>query len=336
MEVHSAQSKAIPPHLHPPEIVRTTAYEDVGMLKVANWIKPWDFEERLDAGIVGVPLAKSGGYWKGVFEAPNAIRDTFAWFCTYSPDFDVDIRDLVVRDIGDVEMHTTGIVLSQERILATLRELYLSFGCDFMPVIIGGDHSIVRPSVRAFREGRNETVGLIQLDAHDDLRQFTWGGPTSGTPFRGILEDHSVEGRNFVQIGLHGFGSSKTDLDYARDQGAHRMSMREVRKRGVENVMEAAIAYAGDGTQAIYVSLDIDILEGAFTPGTGSPEPGGMSPGDLLEAVYLLSCSPKVKALDLVCIDPLKDIRGLTVRMGCAIILTFLTGLYQRKRGGEG
>ena len=324
--------RVIPQYLRPPEIIRRTGYQDVGALKVANWITPWDFRESLDVGIIGVPMAKSGGYWKGVFEAPNAIRDTFAWFETYSPDFDVDMRALKVRDIGDVLMHPIDIVLSQERILLTLRELFLAHA-EFVPVLLGGDHSIVRPALRAFLEGRNEKLGLIQLDAHDDLRQFTWGGPTSGTPFRGILEDRSVDGRNFVQIGLHGFGNSLQELEYAKAQGACCISMRQIQGRGIAEVMATAVKVAGDGTQAIYVSLDIDVLEAAFTPGTGAPVPGGMMPWDLLEAVHLLGLCPKVKAFDLVCIDPMKDLRNLTVRMGCALILTFLAGIYIRKFG---
>lgn len=322
-------------YLNPAEVVRTTSYQNAGEVKIANWIKPWDHKEQMDAGIIGVPIAKSGGYWKGVFEAPNAIRDAFAWFGTYSPDFDVDMQDLVVRDIGDVEIHATGIVLSQDRIQTTLKHIYLALGHVFMPVIIGGDHSITAPSVRAYKEGRKETVGLIDLDAHDDLADFRWGGPTSGTMFRALLDDGSLKGSNLVQLGLHGFGSSGPDLEYAKRQGAHCISMREVRKKGVEEVIKTAIALASDGTQSIYVSVDIDVLEGLLTPGTGGPQPGGMSPGDLLEAVYILGQCAKVKALDLVCIDPLKDIRGLTVRMGCAIILTFLMGLYKRKQRGE-
>lgn len=319
-------------YLHPPEIIRRSEYEHADERRVANWVLPWDFSENLDAGIIGVPMAQASPYWKGVSEAPNAVREAFARFTTYNPDFDVDIQALRVRDIGDVEMHPTDVASSHERILATLREL-CRYRHDFIPIIIGGDHSVTRPALRGFREGRGEKVGLIHFDAHDDLRTFDWGGPTSGTPIRGILEDGSVDGRNLVQVGLHGFANSRDALQYGKSRGARCITAREIRKRGIRELMDEALGVAAERTEAIYVSLDIDVLEPAFAPGTGGPVSGGMAPWDLLDAVYYLGRCPQVKALDLVCIDPLKDVKDLTVKMGCSVILTFLGGVYSRKCG---
>jgi formiminoglutamase len=123
---------------------------------------------------------------------------------------------------------------------------------------------------------------------------------------------------------------------YCEDQGVTIMTAREIRRRGIEKAVEEAISIASHDTESIYVSVDIDVLSLPYAFGTAAATPEGMEAWDLLEAVFLLGQHPKVRVLDLVCIDPLRDFRDYTARMGASIILAFLAGYVIRSRGGRG
>ena len=199
----------------------------------------------------------------------------------------------------------------------------------FIPIIVGGNHAIAAPSVRAFRNGNDyKKVGLVDFDAHNDLGDPALGGPTAGTMFRQVIDAGQIEGRNAVQIGLHGSLGTVDQRDYASSVGLREIPAREVWQRGIERVMDEAMAQAGDGTDAIYVSFDIDAIEDASVPGTGVPAPGGLTPN---EAVYMLGRNQKVMALDLVEVDPIKDLKGATCRMAVMLMVSFLVGLSERR-----
>ena len=294
-------------------------------------ILPWDFEEDFDAGIVGVPFNFNPTF-QGTSEAPNSIREWFHRFGTRSHDFEVDISDLSIRDIGDIQMHPTEVMLSLENIEEGLTELYHQ-SPNFIPIVIGGNHAVAAPSIRAFRNGNEyKKVGLVDFDAHNDLSDPSLDGPTAGTMFRQVINAGQIEGRNAVQIGLHGSNDSVVLGEYAKSVGLREIPAREVWQRGIVQVMDEAIAQASDGTDAIYVSFDIDAIEDASAPGTGAPAPGGLDPKEAIEAVYMLGKTQKVMALDLVEVDPLKDLRGVTSRMAVMLMVSFLAGLSQRRK----
>ncbi len=123
---------------------------------------------------------------------------------------------------------------------------------------------------------------------------------------------------------------------YCEEKGVTVITARQVRRRGIDEVMAEAVRIAGDGTEAIYVSVDIDVLSLPYAFGTGAASPEGMDPWDVLEGLFTLGQHPKVRAMDLVCIDPLRDFRDATAKMGASIILTFLGGYVLRKTGTRG
>ena len=325
-------------HILPPEVVRRTAGEDAFEHRVNNWIRPWDGEESIDVGLLGIPYSKANlrGH-SGAADGPNAVRQAFVINTTYSPDFEVDVAPLVVRDLGDVRVHMTDVRDHHATFEKAVVEVYGRVG-DVPLVIVGGDHSITCPLVEGYCRSHSGTrVGIVHFDAHNDVRHYVDGQPTRGTSFRGILEGPAnVVGRNLVQVGIHGFMNSRYYHEYCMEQGITVISARQVRKRGIEDVMEEAVAIAADGTDSIYVSLDIDCLALPFTFGTAAATPEGMDAWDLMEALFVLGQHPKVVALDLVCIDPLRDFRDYTARSGASAILTFLGGYVIRKTGGPG
>ncbi|ASS75364.1 formimidoylglutamase [Tumebacillus algifaecis] len=315
------------PHLKTPD---QAAFRDQMETKVARWISAWDGEEQLTAGVIGIPLSKPSISVSGASTTPAAIRTAFKSFTTYSLEYGVDLQSLAVRDLGDIEMHVTDNAESHRRIEASLRALYQKHP-DLIPIIFGGDHSITCPSMKAFVDRHpGQKVGIIHFDAHHDVRNFEDGGVSNGTPFRGILESGIVDGKNIVQIGIRGFMNSKPYHDYVTGHGVTVYTARDVYRQGMETILTQALEIAGDGTDVLYVSFDVDVIDQAFAPGCPAIGTGGMNPWDAMDALYHLGTLPQVQGLDFVCIDPTVDVRNVTSRLAVQFMLTFLAGVSQR------
>ena len=206
---------------------------------------------------------------------------------------------------------------------------------DFLPVIIGGDHAITAPAVRAYCGAHpDQQVGLIHFDAHNDVRVMDHG-PTNGTPIRGILESGvRVRGSNLVQFGIHGFMNASYYKRWVEGQGGTIFTARAIRQQGIEPMVAAALEIAGRDTDAIYVTVDIDVLEVGYAPGTAAATADGLSPTDLLEALFVLGQDPRVMAIDFVELDPTRDVADITIRTFGSAILTFLAGYFLRRHDG--
>ncbi|MDU0202845.1 MULTISPECIES: formimidoylglutamase [Paenibacillus] len=306
------------------------AFRDHMETKVAQWIRPWDGHEELLAGIVGVPLSKSSISHSGASTTPAAVRAAFKSFTTYSMEYGVDLQDLAVRDLGDIQMHVTDIAECHRRIEESLRALYKEQP-NLIPIIVGGDHSTSCPSLKAFADRHpGQKVGIIHFDAHHDVRNFEDGGVTNGTPFRGILESGVVHGPNIVQIGIRGFMNSKPYHDYVKSKGVHVYTSKDVRRMGIDVVLDEAIGLAGKDTDVLYVSFDVDVIDQAYAPGCPAIGTGGMHPWDAMDALHRLGALPKVQGLDFVCIDPTVDLRNVTSRLAVQFMLSFLAGVAAR------
>ncbi|BFT75532.1 formimidoylglutamase [Paenibacillus sp. P36] len=315
------------PYLKSPD---QAAFRDHMETKVAQWIRPWDGHEELLAGIVGVPLSKSSISHSGASTTPAAVRAAFKSFTTYSMEYGVDLQDLAVRDLGDIQMHVTDIAECHRRIEESLRALYKEQP-NLIPIIVGGDHSTSCPSLKAFADRHpGQKVGIIHFDAHHDVRNFEDGGVTNGTPFRGILESGVVHGPDIVQIGIRGFMNAKPYHDYVKNKGVHVYTSRDVRRMGIDAVLDEAIELAGKNTDVLYVSFDVDVIDQAYAPGCPAIGTGGMNPWDAMDALHRLGALPKVQGLDFVCIDPTVDLRNVTSRLAVQFMLSFLAGVAAR------
>jgi formiminoglutamase len=322
------------PHLLVPEKTKILHWNDRHEIRVNNWIEPWDFASPIDVGIINVPFSKTSILPNNANAAPNALRDAWAIFTTFNPDFDVDIGSMKVRDIGDVDTPILDLLQGLRDIEESLQSL-MSQPEGFFPLIIGGDHAITAPSVRAYCGAHpDQQVGLIHFDAHNDARVMDHG-PTNGTPIRGILESGvRVRGSNLVQVGIHGFMNASYYKRWVEGQGGTIYAARAIRKAGIEAVIRDTLAIAGNETDAIYVTVDIDVLELGYAPGTAAATPDGMDPVDLLEALFILGQDPRVAAIDFVELDPTRDVAEITTRTFGSAILTFLAGLFLRRNDG--
>jgi formiminoglutamase len=322
------------PHLVPPEVTRRARFQDRFEVRITNWIQPWDFNSPLDVGLISIPLSKTSITPNSTFAAPNALREALGAFTTYSPDFDVDIQKLRVRELGEVSLPIMD-VRESVGIIETCLKAVFEVPQSFFPLIIGGDHAVTAPAVRAFcRAHPDHQVGLIHFDAHNDVRVMDHG-PTNGTPIRGVLESGvRVSGNNLVQIGIHGFMNSSHYKSWVESRGGTIFTGRQVRRTGIDRIVEDALSIASNGTQSIYVTVDIDVLELAYAPGTGVASPEGIPPADLMEAMFLLGQRPEVAAIDFVELDPRRDPSQITTRTFASAMLTFLGGLFLRLHEG--
>jgi len=324
------------PNLSLPSVTKRAPWQDSEERRISNWMTPWDFQEPIDAGLIGAPYSSASISSSGASGGPEAVRMAFRYNTTYSPDWETDIQKLKVRDLGDIGGHLTDVGIAHGKIESTVKAA-LTHTTPFVPIIIGGDHSITAPSVRGFCAANpGKKVGIINFDAHFDIRNFEHG-PHNGTPFRALIEGgHGIDGKNVVEVGIHGFMNASPYREWARDQGMTIISGRQVEKRGMEACVAEALDIAGDGVDLIYVSVDIDCLAYPWTIGTSASSPEGLSAWQLLEGLFACGQHPKVAALDVVEIDPSRDVKDLTARSGCSVILTFLAGLYRRTYGDRG
>lgn len=304
-------------------------FVDRDVTRFSDIVKAWEGKEIQGVGLIGAPLSKSSISHSGAHLAPGTIRKALSAFTTYSVEENLDLNEWSIQDLGDIVMHVTDIIHSQERIFETLLEVYTT-NQNFLPIILGGDNSITYPSIKAFAKAKGR-VGVIQFDAHHDVRNLEDGGATNGTPFRSLLETKTIEGKNLIQIGIRDFSNSKTYRTYAEENGVSIYTMKDVREKPIKNIMTEAIESLNKSVDVIYVSLDMDVVDQSEAPGCPAIGPGGMSGSSLIEAITLLGEQPKVKGLEIVEIDPTVDFRDMTSRLAAHIVLNFLKGKEKAK-----
>jgi agmatinase len=205
-----------------------------------------------------------------------------------------------------------------------------------IPVIMGGDHGITWPCATAVADHYGYgTVGIVHFDAHADTRQDMPGALAGhGTPMRKLIESGAVPGRNFVQIGLRGYWPDQETIDWMRERQMRTHFMAEIDRFGFDRVLERAIDEALDQADHLYLSVDIDVCDPAYAPGTGTPEPGGLTSNDLLRAVRRIAAEVGIAGLDVVEVSPPYDNQGaITALLGNRVIHHALTGTAMRRLG---
>jgi agmatinase len=304
--------------------------------------RPWLTEpEQLDAwqpdvAIVGAPFDVSTTNRPGARFGPRALRASAYTPGTYHLDLGIEIFDwLEVVDFGDAHCPHGQTEVGHANIKARVGEV-ASRG--IVPVVVGGDHSITWPAATAVAEARGwGNVGIVHFDAHADTADILDGNLAShGTPMRRLIESGAVLGRNFVQVGLRGYWPPEDVFEWMQAQGMRWHLMQEIWERGMQAVIDDAVAEALDGADHLYVSVDIDVLDPAFAPGTGTPEPGGMAPADLLRTVRRLAMEANLVALDLVEVSPPYDVSDNTANNAHRVVLEALAGMAWRKRQAAG
>lgn len=274
-------------------------------------------------GLVGLPLSKTSISHSGASFAPGTIREALLGYTTYSGEKGFELTDEII-DFGDVYLSPTKLMENQERLYESLVDVFQLAAVEKY-FLLGGDHSVSYSAVKAYAEKEGE-VGILQFDAHHDLRNTEDGGPTNGTPFRRLLTDEIISGRNLVQIGIRDFSNAKVYHNDALEEGVTVYTMEDIRREGIESILKEELVKLENRVSKIYISLDMDVLDQAYAPGCPAIGPGGMDTNTLFTALKMLSKHEKVRVMDIVEIDPTIDFRNMTSRVAAYCMLEFMKG----------
>ena len=292
-----------------------------------------------DVVVVGAPFDGGTSHRPGTRFGPQAIRTT-----DYLPhdgsrpslalrtDGLVDLR---VLDAGDVEMFSGDAATALPRLEAAVETITRAGA---IPVVLGGDHAIAFPDAKGVANvlghGR---VSLVHFDAHADTGDLEFGSLWGhGAPMRRLIESGAVRGDRFLQIGLRGYWPPPTTLDWMAEQRMRSYEMTEIGHRGLDACLTEAFSIATDDCDGVFLSVDIDVCDPGHAPGTGTPEPGGLSSRELLDAVRRVCLELPVVGLDVVEVSPPYDHADITAALANRVVLEALSAIARRRRDAAG
>jgi agmatinase len=293
---------------------------------VAELIRPASELDEALLSVVGIPFDAAILGRRGAKDGPAAVRSALNGFLCYEPNLDIDLSTAKkVADFGDIDVLHTRIEETWDRVSEVVAALIR------LPqplLVIGGDHGLTFPVLRAITRTLAGPIGVISVDAHFDVRISHHGELSSGVPFRHMLEELAdyIAGENFVEFGIGGWLNTKFYADYLRERGARIVTQREIRRGDLDSLIDEALERAGDGTDGIWLSFDIDSVDGSVAAATNVPAIGGLAPHEALEIVWRFARHPKALGMDLMEVSPVLEHSGLTERMAAALILNFAGG----------
>lgn len=287
-----------------------------------------------EVAIVGAPYDGGAGERPGARYGPFAIRSQPTSAGSHSIDLDVSVFDwLNVVDYGDAVCSPLAPSEALENIQRRVTDVVQR---GVVPVVLGGDHSISVPALTAVADYHGHgNVGVIHFDAHTDtIPQGTDWHASHASPFWTAITKGLIRGENLIQIGLRGFGLSRELRQWNKDHGVAWHTMQEVWEEGLRAVVDRVLAEAHTrDVGAWYLTVDIDVLDPAFAPGTGTPEPGGLTTIELTRAVRAISQSIDLVAMDIVEVSPPYDVSDLASLAAHRVVMEFLAGLaWKRKK----
>ena len=291
-----------------------------------------------DIVIVGAPIDSGTSHRSGAKFGPQAIRggdylphDASRPHLALRTD---GLKDLTVVDAGDLMMPGGDLAAS----LTVLREATEKISrAGAIPVILGGDHSIASADVAGIANHRGHgKISMIHFDAHADTGEDHFGALIGhGTPMRRLIEDGYMRGDRFLQLGLRGYWPDHATLAWMRDQGMRSYEMTEIHHRGLNAVLDESFATLTDGCDGVFLSVDIDVVDPGMAPGTGTPEPGGMTSRELLEAVRRICLELPVVGIDVVEVAPAFDSADITAILANRVVLEALSAIAKRRSGNS-
>ncbi|TKK87352.1 agmatinase [Herbidospora galbida] len=292
--------------------------------------------EGADVVILGAPFDGGTSHRPGARFGPSAMRQA----CYLAHDgsrpslaLRVDgLRDLTVRDAGDVECFSGDLETSIRDIEAAVHTIAAAGA---IPVVLGGDHSIALPDARGVaRHHGFGRVSMIHFDAHADTGDIEFGHLYGhGQPMRRLIESGAIRGDRFLQIGLRGYWPGPEVLSWMAGQNMRSYEMTEIVHRGLPECLTEAFAIALDDCDGIFLSVDIDVCDPGHAPGTGTPEPGGLSARELLDSVRRICYELPVVGLEVVEVAPPYDHADITALLGNRVVLEALSAIARRRSG---
>jgi agmatinase len=274
-----------------------------------------------DATIVGVPFDGGCTYRSGTRFGPQGIRRISALYTPYNYERGIDLREqMSLCDAGDVFTIPANIEKSFDQISNAIAHIASSGS---MPIILGGDHSIGFPTVRGLASVTSKKIGIIHVDRHADIQEKDLDERMHTTPYFHATNLPNVSAKNLVQIGIGGWQVPRPAVPNMVERETNIFTMDDIEEYGIDKIAEMALERAWDGTDAVYMSYDIDSIEAAFVPGTGWPEPGGLLPREALKLVGLVAAEG-LCGMEVVEVSPPYDHADITSLMALRIIVDAL------------
>jgi agmatinase len=288
-----------------------------------------------DVVIVGAPFDGGTSHRPGARFGPSAIRQA----CYLPHDgsrpslaLRVDaLQDLRVLDAGDVETYSGDIEGSLRAIEEAVARVSASGA---IPIVLGGDHTVALPDATGVaRHHGFGRISMLHFDAHADTGDVEFGHLHGhGQPMRRLIESGAVRGDRFLQIGLRGYWPGPDVLDWMAGQKMRSYEMTEIVTRGLDACLTEAYGIALDDCDGVYLSVDVDVCDPGHAPGTGTPEPGGLSARQLLDAVRRTCYELPVVGVEIVEVAPPYDHAEITAYLGNRVVLEALSAMARRRK----
>ena len=304
-----------------------------------TWDEPATYADA-DVVILGAPFDGGTSYRSGARFGPQYVRQTcYLPHDGSRPSLALRVdglqADLTVYDAGDVEMYS-GDAERSVRDLQTAVAAVARTGT--IPLIIGGDHTVAWPDAAGVAEHVGQgRVSMIHFDAHADTGDVEFGSLIGhGQPMRRLIESGAVRGDRFLQVGLRGYWPGPETLAWMAEQGMRSYEMTEIVARGLDECLTEAFGIATDECDGVFLSVDIDVCDPGHAPGTGTPEPGGLTARQLLDAVRRIAYELPVAGVDVVEVAPPYDHAEITSALANRVVLEALSGIARRRRDAAG
>jgi agmatinase len=279
-----------------------------------------------DVAFFGAPFDMGTTYRPGTRYGPEAVRRISGVYDSYSPDLGMDLlEEITIGDAGDIFVIPSNIEKTFDQI-----DLGVSHIMDAgaFPVILGGDHSIGYPDAKAIAKHVEGKLGIIHFDRHIDTARKTMDERMHTTHWSHATDLPNVPATNLVQIGIGGWIGNHSGVQVAEERDTTVITMMDVDELGIDRAMEIALEIAWKDAAAVYLSFDIDVLDPGFAPGTGTPEPGGMTPREAFRAIRAIGREGLV-GMDVVEISPPYDIADVTALNGARVVMDTLASLVE-------
>jgi agmatinase len=307
------------------------AFAGINTFRKAPYLEDVHEVGKHEVAILGAPFDMGTTYRAGCRFGPQAIRRISALYDSYSVDMAVDLEEeLDLVDLGDVFVIPSNLEKSFDQIDRAVSWV-VSEGV--FPVVLGGDHSIGYPDVRAIAPHIDGRVGIIHLDRHLDIQERDMDERMHTTPWFHATNIENAPPANLVQMGIGGWY-------VARDRRTTVLTITDIEEVGVERAAEVALEVAWKDADAVFLSFDIDSVDAGFVPGTGSPEPGGLLPREALKLLRLIA-REGICGMEVVEVAPPYDVSDMTAQLACRAVMDVLgtlvaEGKLGSRRGKEG
>ncbi|KUO71855.1 MAG: hypothetical protein APF77_07025 [Clostridia bacterium BRH_c25] len=285
-------------------------------------------------GILGLSYDTTASLgWPGARYAPGQIRNSLQWILNRVKEneiFDTEENKIVemdkveIKDFGDVFITRYNHKQSIDEMKNEIDKLIVQ---GYSPILLGGDHSVSHPGIQSLYDNTKGNIGIIHLDAHLDLvdSSYIQGNYSGSSEIRRAIEFDRINGNNIVQIGIRGYNYAE-HYHYIKNNNITVFTPEQIFTRGIEDIAEKSIEIATNGTEHVYLTVDIDVLDSAFAPGSGANEPGGINTYQLFR--FIKKVAPYVDVIDIVEVNPMTDYRNMTSTVASKLVFDYIVSNY--------